>query len=580
MPKAEQRVVFGLTAKLVVFACSIALTCAIALGAWLTKISRATLETAGRDYRLAVAEDIADSLRNETVGAQTALLTAADLLSAPGLDNDARLAIVISHVGAAEAIDHVRVYDADGDYIDTILDPTRTGFDGPEPLPESLRNLVATRAVAVGGTQFRDTARITLVAAIRTEDATTGYVSTAAPLSAVNRRLATLSEERLRAASARVTVVDRTARVLASSGEDVVGASLAKHPLLYGLDVRFQERIAMSSAVVVDGESRVSSLLPLPDFGWAVIVEVPAAVAYAAVDEMHQSIWIAVLAFLALAVVASVLGARRITGPLRRLAEFATAIGAREFDRRAEIESADEVGQLAGVLNHAAAELKAGDETIRRETKIRADLGRYLPHELVDAVVQQRQSLELGGVRAPMTVMFADVVRFTPLCERLEPEQTVALLNELFTIVTEIVFRHGGTVDKFIGDGIMCFWGAPEPCDDHADRALSAADDILRWLEVGNDGWRTQFGVELELAIGINTGVPIVGNIGSETRMEYTAIGEAVNIAARLEALARPNQVLTTAATREQSSAFDFAKVREEVLAVGGEPIEIYEVLL
>src|SRR5690606_18474437 len=116
-------------------------------------------------------------------------------------------------------------------------------------------------------------------------------------------------------------------------------------------------------------------------------------------------------------------------------------------------------------------------------------------------------------------------VQFTPLCERLPPDDVVALLNELFTIVTEIIFRHGGTVDKFIGDGIMAFWGAPAACDDHADRALAAADDILSWLEVGNDGWKERYGVELELAIGVNSGSPIIGNIGSSTRMEYTAIG-------------------------------------------------------
>jgi adenylate cyclase len=158
--------------------------------------------------------------------------------------------------------------------------------------------------------------------------------------------------------------------------------------------------------------------------------------------------------------------------------------------------------------------------------------------------------VSLGGERREITVMFADVVGFTPLAERQRAQDVVTMLNELFTILTEIVFRHGGTVDKFVGDCVMAMWGAPQPQADHAARAVAAAEDMQAWLEAGNESWRERFGFEIELAIGINSGEAVVGNFGSEKRMDYTAIGDTVNVAARLESIARPGQILVTAATR------------------------------
>lgn len=578
----EQRAVrFPISLKLAMFAGALTVLSTVALGLFLTEISHTTLTTTGRDYRLAIADDIADSIRAETVAVQSALFTASELLAESSLDEDARIALLLSHVGMSAALDHVHVYDASGEFIDTI----RTeGVDvaAPTLTAAQLAQLRESDRAITLGTAAGELPRTLFATAIRANEQVTGFVATASPMEAVSDRLKALSAERLPTSGATVWVVDRDARVLAVSDDhrNELGDSMAQYPLFADLDVRFEQRIATSAEVEVDGESVVASLLPLPALGWAVAVEVPTEVAYAAVYSMRRSIWIAVVLFLVLAALASLIGARRITRPLKRLVAFSGELAARNFDARASIESRDEVGVLAGVLNGAAQDLKASEEQILRETKIRADLGRYLPGELVDAVVEQRQSLELGGTRMPVTVMFADVVRFTPLCERLPPGDVVRLLNELFTIVTEIIFRHGGTVDKFIGDGIMAFWGAPTPCDDHADRALAAADDIIAWLDLGNEQWREKFGVELELAIGINTGEPIVGNLGSSTRMEYTAIGEPVNVAARLEALARPNQILTTDATRDASQLYEFAKVSDEVLASGSAPIAIWEVLL
>ena len=180
---------------------------------------------------------------------------------------------------------------------------------------------------------------------------------------------------------------------------------------------------------------------------------------------------------------------------------------------------------------------------------------------------------------AKSQVLFADVANFTPLVENQAAEDVVIILNELFTILTEIIFRHNGTVDKFIGDCVMALWGAPNSQPTHAAMALSAAEEMIRWLEVGNDSWQKRFGVTINLAIGVHTGEAVVGNFGSESRMEYTAIGDVVNVAARLETRARPQQILLSNATRlAAGDDFEFVALGRHKLAGRKADIELYEV--
>jgi len=147
-------------------------------------------------------------------------------------------------------------------------------------------------------------------------------------------------------------------------------------------------------------------------------------------------------------------------------------------------------------------------------------------------------------------VLFADVVGFTRLAEALAPEATVAVLNEYFALATEIVHHHRGIVDKYLGDCVMAVWGVPEQRADDAQQALEAAEALRRWVEAANRRWRHRYGVEVQLAIGVNTGLVVAGNVGSERRLEYTVVGDAVNVAARLEASAAPGQILVSQETR------------------------------
>jgi adenylate cyclase len=184
---------------------------------------------------------------------------------------------------------------------------------------------------------------------------------------------------------------------------------------------------------------------------------------------------------------------------------------------------------LVNIDNYLAAELN------RR--RLQDLFGRYVPPQVIDELLKKPDAVPLGGRRQEVTVLFSDIRGFTSYSEGLPPEEVVKRLNEYFAVMCEVIFRHGGTLDKYLGDGIMALFGAPLPAADHARRALLAAVEMLERLGELNRAWEKRGEGTFQIGIGINSGPAVVGNIGSPRRLEYTAIGEAVNLASRLEGL-------------------------------------------
>lgn len=171
--------------------------------------------------------------------------------------------------------------------------------------------------------------------------------------------------------------------------------------------------------------------------------------------------------------------------------------------------------------------------------KLKLAFGRYVSPEIVAKIVTDGEDL-LKGEQKRATVLFTDVRSFTAIAERLEPPQLVRLLNSYFTPMTACVMAHHGTLDKFIGDALMAFWNAPLDVPDHAAEAVAAARDMQAALDRLRPALQKEFGVELRMGIGINTGPVHVGNMGSRDLLDYTCIGETVNLASRLEGLCKP----------------------------------------
>ena len=185
-------------------------------------------------------------------------------------------------------------------------------------------------------------------------------------------------------------------------------------------------------------------------------------------------------------------------------------------------------------------------EQIRREATVRSNFERYFAPNVAADIAQQDGAIRQGGERRPTTVLFSDIRGFTAIAEAMGPDAIARFLSEYFTEMVEVIFEHGGTLDKFIGDAIMALWGAPIAHADDADRALRAAVAMQRAITRLNQRWLSQGRPEIGVGIGINHGEVFAGNIGSHRRLEYTVIGDAVNVAARLCAEAAPGEILVT----------------------------------
>ena len=209
--------------------------------------------------------------------------------------------------------------------------------------------------------------------------------------------------------------------------------------------------------------------------------------------------------------------------------------------------------------------------------------GRYVSKDVYQQLLSNPELAELGGKRREMTVLFSDIRGFTAVTEKGDPEDLVAQLNDYFSRMVAIVFRHQGTVDKFVGDMVMALFGAPLDDPAHAEHAAAAAIDMVRELGELNRKWVDEGRARLDIGIGINSGDMIAGNIGSSTIMSYTVIGDNVNLGSRLESLNKDyrTRIIISDATRTRlSGKYDIRPLGDVVVKGKTRPVAIFEIVV
>lgn len=209
----------------------------------------------------------------------------------------------------------------------------------------------------------------------------------------------------------------------------------------------------------------------------------------------------------------------------------------------------------------------------------RKALERFLSSAIVERILASPDQIHLGGENQTATIMFSDIRGFTRMSEHMEPQRVVELLNEFFAEMTDLIFESGGTLDKYLGDGLMAVFGAPLPKPDDGVRAAKTAMEMQRALAALNRRWEDRGQPALQMGIGVNTGQVTAGNIGSSKRMDYTVIGDAVNLASRLCANAAGGQILISESTFREIGE-QFPSRRLEPIRVKGKetPVEIHEI--
>ena len=253
--------------------------------------------------------------------------------------------------------------------------------------------------------------------------------------------------------------------------------------------------------------------------------------------------------------------------------------------RRSYLSLADETDdpELRRLLQEIAQEEAGHEASLRSRMRLyeqrvflRDTLSRYLSPAMTEEIMKNPESLQLGGQRRHLTVLFADIRAFTSLAEKMDPAEVVDMLNHYFTRMVDLVFEHRGTLDKFLGDGLMAFFGAPMEVPQAASQAVACAVAMQQRLRAMQEKGTTPI---QGMRIGVNTGEAIIGNIGSEKRMDFTIIGDVVNVAARLLEVAREHEapiVIGESTHREVEGNFSVTPGPAVVLRGRREPTVSY----
>jgi adenylate cyclase len=260
--------------------------------------------------------------------------------------------------------------------------------------------------------------------------------------------------------------------------------------------------------------------------------------------------------------------------PIQRLVGAVEEIGKGNFAHRVNLARNDELGDLGKAINRMA-------EDLRLKERIQTSFGRYVTPEIVERILASPDDEWMKGIRLEATIIFVDIRGFTAMAEGSDPDAVVDLLNSYFTMVTDIIIQHGGYLDKFVGDTVMGVFGALIPDHAHAESAVQAAMQVRRNLPTLNRRF-SEAANHIRAGIGINTGEVVAGNLGSSKRMEYTVIGDNVNVASRLTDLAGADEILVSEQTYVNlaNKPGRYFRSRGAIEVKGRkEPVKIYELL-
>ncbi len=301
----------------------------------------------------------------------------------------------------------------------------------------------------------------------------------------------------------------------------------------------------------LSGTSRVGDVFFYEPFGWSFFVTEEREAFYREVTQITYQSGIILAGAVAVSVILLLIFAGYLTRPIKRVVRTMRGIiEENDLSQRVAVEYRDEIGNLANTFNIMVAELEKAYQQIkgfafkavmaqRNEHKVRNIFQKYVPNDVIDTIFSNPESMLVGENRV-LAILFSDIRSFTTISEGFMPDELVAALNRYFEIMVDIIMEHGGVIDKYIGDAIMAFFGAPVKHPDDALQSVLAALEMQEALKDFNRQQQNDGRPAFITGIGINYGVVTVGNIGSEKKMDYTIIGDMVNLGSRLEGLTKP----------------------------------------
>jgi class 3 adenylate cyclase len=321
----------------------------------------------------------------------------------------------------------------------------------------------------------------------------------------------------------------------------------------------------------------LSGYAPVTDAQGKLVAMVGVDASVETVEGVRRRLVLAGTAATALSILLSatlgILVARGVARPIRALTAGVNAVKTGDFHAQVNIRSGDEIEGLGEAFNNMV-------RGLREREQLKGVLVRHLSYQVAQKVMEDPDAVDLGGERVQASIFFADLRNFTGLSHDMPAHRAVAILNQYFAVVVEVILAHDGTLDKFLGDGVMAVFGAPVPQPDHAQRAIRCALAVQEAVAELNRKRAETGELQLSLGIGISSGDAIAGQIGTAERLEYTVIGREVNRASRIQGVAGPGEVIISEESlqlvRDRAEVADAGRVE---LKGFPQPVQVYRVL-
>ncbi len=346
-----------------------------------------------------------------------------------------------------------------------------------------------------------------------------------------------------------IFALDKTGKVAISTFGDGSGSELSPSESKTLLQLLNSEKQGLQTAVI-GGEKRIFQSFYFTPFDWYILISEKERVFYADANLITVQTIITLVSAVAVAVFMLIIVTRRLTNPLGRVVKtMESIIETADLSSKVEVEYNDETGILAQTFNNMTGELDRAYSQVKRyafdavlagkkEERIRQIFQKYVPNDVIERFFASPEKMLVGDNRR-LSILFSDIRSFTTISEGMAPDDLVHSLNRYFSGQVDIIYNRKGIVDKYIGDAIMAIWGAPEKHEDDALQSVLSALEMTDAVLKFNENQRKLGKCEFKIGIGINFGEVTVGNIGSERKMDYTVIGDAVNLASRMEGLTK-----------------------------------------
>ncbi len=335
-------------------------------------------------------------------------------------------------------------------------------------------------------------------------------------------------------------------------------------------------------SLILGGEERVCQIAAFAPFDWYFLVTERGSSFYAPINALYRQTAIILAVSLAVSVLLLLSFAVILIRPLRRMVgTIADIMATNDLSKKVEVKYSDEIGELGHTFNQMISQLDKANEVIKgfalqavvarhKERKIRNIFQKYVPKNVIDQLFANPESMLVGENRE-LAILFSDIRGFTGISEKMLPNELVESLNAYFGLMVDVIMSNSGIVDKYIGDAIMAFFGAPVATGDEANLALKSAFEMMAALKDFNVWQKRRGRPEFKTGIGINYGLVTIGNIGSEKKMDYTVIGDMVNLASRFDGLTKIYRVspIISESVKENAAPETHSRLLDRVVVKG-----------